>query len=98
MPLEAPWGGGGWAGLLEGRWHPSLGGKCGQGCAGGSQPSFYGEPSALHKPHSGLVWDQNQQLLLGSIFFNPDNIVALLVLSSSLRPLQLELNMFPTIP
>lgn len=33
-----------------------------------------------------------------SIVFNPDNIVALLVLNSSLRPLELELNVFPIIP
>lgn len=39
------------------------------------------ESQALHKPHPGLVWDQNQQLLLSSIVFNPDNTVALLILN-----------------
>lgn len=34
------------------------------------------ESQALHKAHSGLVWDQNQQLLLSSIVFNPDNNTA----------------------
>lgn len=56
------------------------------------------ESQVLHRFQSGLVWDQNQQLLLCSIVFNPDNIVALLVLNSSLRPLELKLNMFPTTP
>lgn len=52
------------------------------------------ESQVLHKPHSGLVWDQNQQLLLSCIVFNPDNIVALLVLNSSLRPLEIKLNVY----
>lgn len=33
-----------------------------------------------------------------SVVFNPDNVVALLVLNSSLRPVELELNVFPIIP